>query len=553
MKKGISLLMILFLSVLLVACGLPFSSKIVRNKKEIVNDKYGEVDYVIEDILVYKNLKDQFKNVEGIDYIEKNSGNRGSIEPELRQNLYIIIDIIKINNEYKLLVYNNIIKKFANEKKMFVLTDYFLPINMEDIEILSNEYLEEQSLTGYKVDFIKKDLNIKRPFHTTANDLSLSFYEKTSEGTIFMSLTDNLTGNVIVGNEYNLICSNVFKKEIYYPENTNYEDYINENYDTLNNDKVEFSLDKGDSYKEIDNKLETFDIWNEAINSEVPNAVFFYAFTYEEFLIKIDEAKNPNFYTYRYLTKEEFDALKEEYNEEYFEENILIFYYKYEPNISENYVYSITKLNNTLTVNINRFEGMQTALSSWLEIITIKKNDIKDITNINLIVRTISEKTTSVTVYIKDNYLRDFYIKDKTIDDFKGLSNLKQINLFRWSLNVDLIINQKISDEDLKSLINYLENNENVLSTGYKGKDFIRVQMKYSFYDKVFNKTLKINDFINEQSIIDDYSLTIKILNFTPIGSITFILEDKGKEQAKEMINELKELNYRFINYEGIY
>lgn len=552
MKRIIVILMVLLSFIFLVSCGLPRTSKIVYNKKEIVNEKYGEVDYIIEDIIVYKNLKEQFQNIEGINYIDKNYGSRGSIEPELRENLYIMMDIVKVNNQYKLLVYNNVMKKSADEKKMFVLTDYFLPLDMEDIELYTNEYMEGQTLSGYSVEYLKKDNNIKRPFHTTMNDVSLAFYNKIEEETVFISFSDELTGNVIIGNEYNLVSGNVYYKDIYYPKNINYEDFTNENYDTLNNDKVEFSLDKGETFKTIDNKLESFDIWNEKINSEVPNATFFYAFTYEEFLIKVEEAKNPDFYTYLYFSEEGFDQFKKQYNETYFEENILIFYYKFEPNISENYVYSITKTNNTLTVNINRFEGMYTALSFWQEVITVKKKDIEDITNINLIVRTISEKAASVTIYINNDYLRDFYLNDKTVNDFKDLNNLKEINLFRWSLNVDLRINKEINDEELNILISYLEINENVLSTGYKGKDFIRVQMQYNFYDKVVNKTLKIDDFIDDQTIVGEYLLTIEILNFTPIGSITFILEEKGKEQAKQMIKDLKKLNYPFLNYELI-
>ena len=557
MKRIIVILMVLLSFIFLVSCGLPRSglprtSKIVYNKKEIVNEKYGEVDYIIEDIIVYKNLKEQFQNIEGINYIDKNYGSRGSIEPELRENLYIMMDIVKVNNQYKLLVYNNVMKKSADENKMFVITDYFLPLDMEDIELYTNEYMEGQTLNGYSVEYLKKDNNIKNLFHTTMNDVSLAFYNKIEEETVFISFSDELTGNVIVGNEYNLVSGNVYYKDIYYPKNINYEDFTNENYDTLNNDKVEFSLDKGETFKTIDNKLESFDIWNEKINSEVPNAVFFYAFTYEEFLIKVEEAKNPDFYTYLYFSEEGFDQFKKQYNETYFEENILIFYYKFEPNISENYVYSITKTNNTLTVNINRFEGMLTALSAWQEVITIKKKDIEGITNINLIVRTITKKAASVTIYINNDHLRDFYLNDKTVNDFNGLNNLKEINLFRWSLNVDLKINKEITDEDLNSLVNYLENNENVLSTGYKGKDFIRVQMQYSFYDKIINKTLKIDDFIDDQTIVDEYLLTINILNFTAIGSITFILEEKGKEQAKQMIKDLKKLNYPFLNYELI-
>lgn len=139
------------------------------------------------------------------------------------------------------------------------------------------------------------------------------------------------------------------------------------------------------------------------------------------------------------------------------------------------------------------------------------------------------------------------------MEDFSELGNLKEINLFKWSLNVDLKINKQITEEELNGLINYLEESEYVISTGYKGKDFIRVQLEHSFYDEVVNKTLTINDFFKDQTKIDNYNLTIEILNFTPIGTITFVLEEKGKKQASAMINELKEGDYPFINKDQIF
>lgn len=552
MKKRISLLMILFLSIFLVSCGLPLTSKVIYNKKQIVSDKYGEVEYVVENIIVYKNLKDKFKDVEDIDYIDRNYGNRGSIDPIMKRNLYIIIDIVRVDDEYKLLVYNNVMRKAANVKRMYVLTDYFLPISVEDIDSYVNKHFDDQPLSNFYVSYIKKDSPSYNYISYDLNELSMAYYNNALEDEIFMAFTDYTTGNVIVGNRDKIICGNIMEEEIHYPEDINYKEYINDNYDTLNNEKVEFSLDKGESYQLTDNRLETFDLWNVDRNNEIPNHVFFYAFTYKEFIRKVDEAKNPDIYTYKYYSEERFEAFKEEYDGKYFEDNILIFYYKYEGNISENYVYSITKKDNTLTVNVNRFEGEAEALSGWIEVISIKRKDIPLVENIDLIVRTISPKRASVTAYIEKDYIRDFYINEKTLDDFKDLNNLKEIKLSRLSLNVDLQINKEISEEELKSLVNYLENNKNVLSTGYKGKDFIRVQMQYNFYDKVVNKTLTISDLISDQTLIDQYSLAINIFNFSKIASITFILEEPGKEYAKQMIKDLKELNYPFLNYEFI-
>lgn len=138
-------------------------------------------------------------------------------------------------------------------------------------------------------------------------------------------------------------------------------------------------------------------------------------------------------------------------------------------------------------------------------------------------------------------------MNDLTLANFKDLNNLKSIELFRWGLSVDLIVNEKINDDDVGLLVTYLKSSEHVLSTGYKGKDFIRVQLKYSFYDEVVNKTLVIDDFFKDYTLIEEYSLTIKILNFTPIGSITFVLEKEGRKYAKQMIEDLKNLKYPFL------
>lgn len=552
MKKTITLVLLIIITITLSSC--VFTDLVIsKNEKEkIVSEKYGEVEYIFEEIIVYKNLSSVFSDVEGIDYIEKNIGSIRSNDIIPLEDFYVRLDIVKHNSKYKILVYNNFIKRSANVTKMFVLTDYLLPVKIEDVIALLDVYNKEAELSKFNVLFARKDYKTENP-PAFENEISSAYYQKISENEIFMSFYDNDSGNTIVGSNYKVIFGNVIEKVIYYPQKLMYDDFTNDNYNTLNDKKVEFSLDKGNTYQEINNKLEEFDLWKEQINSEVSNYVFFYAFTYEEFLIKLNEANNPNIYTYNYLSEEEFDSLKEQYDEDYFLDNILIFYYKFEANISENYVYSITKKGNTLTVNINRFEGMYRALSSWMEVITIKKSDLEQITKVDLIVRTIAEKATIVTANISKEHLRDFYLNDLTMDDFKDLNNLKGLTLFRWSLNVDVIINKDIDDNDLERLINYLEASESVLSVGYKGKDFIRVQLKYSFYDEVVNKTLLIDDLLKDQVLIDELALSISILNFMPFGYLSFVLEETGKEFAKQMIEDLKSLNYKFIEDEGFY
>lgn len=552
MKKYLIIFLLALTSMLLFSCQL-FSNRInvLDEKATIVNKKYGDVEFVVEQVMVYKNLRDEFGEIEGLDYLLENKADRGSIHPEIKENYYVTIDIVKHNNEYKILVYDHIIKKTADKTKMFILTDYFLPIKIEQIESLIETYDNEQDIKNFEMNYIKKDLDLETD-RTINNEISNAYYNKINEDDVYIIFCDKNSRNIIIGNNQDIIFANDKEEVIYYPNEINYQDFVS-SYNTLSNEKIAFSLDKGLTYNDINNELEEFDIWGEAKNSEVSGMVFFYAFSYSDFLNEVAKAKYPNFYTYRYPTEEGFDLITEKYNEEYFVDNILLFYYKYEPNISENYIYSVTKRDHTLTLNINRFEGQSTALSAWLEIITIKKEDIENIKKVDVIVRTISPLTSTVYVSINNEHIRDFYLNGKTMEDFKDLDNLKEIKLFKWSLNVDLKINKQITKEELNRLIDYLEESEYVISTGYKGKDFIRVQLEHRFYDQVVNKTLKINDFFKDQTKIDNYNLTIEILNFTPIGTITFVLEEKGKDKAKKMIDELRDGDYPFINKDEIF
>lgn len=542
-KHFITLTLLIFLSFFLIGCSqLSNSVRLTDKKDKIVEKKYGELEYIIKNINVYKNLKEEFDYLEEVDYIVNNSGDRGSVNPSFAENYYVTMDIVKHEDEYKLLIYNSIMKRGADKTKMFVLTNYFLPIKIETVLSHLEENEIEQDIKKFHVSFIKKDKNTEYDFNN--DSLSLAYYNKIEEETIYISFYDYFSGVNIIGTTFDYYVGNTKEKIIYYPKNKDYQNIIKEVYNTLNDEKIEFSLNKGEDFKTIDDKLIDFDIWDEQINNEVFGSVFFYAFTYEEFLIKIEEAKEQK--EEYYVEGINYEGIKDIFNEEYFEENILIFYSKYESNISENYAYSVTKKDDTLTLNINRIEGMETAIISWTQIITIKKTDIKGVNKINLIVRTISEPTKKITAYVSEDYLRDFYLNPKTIDDFKDLNNLKDIQVFHWSLFVDLKFNKTITDDDLLDVINYLEDNPYAVSEGYRGKDFIRLKMDFSLYDKVINKTLLIEDFI-DQEFIDDYSLSINILNFIPIGSITFTLDKPGRENAFKMIRDLCKGDYPFL------
>jgi hypothetical protein len=317
-------------------------------------------------------------------------------------------------------------------------------------------------------------------------------------------------------------------------------------FDTLDNERIPFSLDRGSTFKTINQHMEVFDIWNEATYEQVSTTVFFYAFSYKEFLAEIEKAKNPDFDTYDYVNELEFNNLLQIYNETYFKENILIFYYKLEPNLSENYIYSVTSEDDVLTINVNRIESMLTALSFHRHIITIKKSDISGINHVDLIVRTIASPQASVTYYIKKEYIRDFYVNGKTLEDFYGLDNLCDIKIYTWSISVSLTFMNSINDEDLNTIIRYLNHNPLIKSVGYTGKDFINIHLNNGFYDKAIDRTIKITDFIDEE-IINEYGLKMTMRNFSPIGYIEFILENKGKEYASQMHKDLQDGDYPFL------
>lgn len=554
MKKFILGVIVLLISLIAVSC--EETSKgifIDDDKQDIVLEKYGEVEYINEGIVIYKNLKHIFNDVEGIDYIVDHSGDRGSIHPELFENFYVLVDVVKHEGIYKLLIYDIMMKDNADKTKMFIITDYVLPIKIENILSYMDLNELEQDIKAFSINFLKKDRSLEFNL-TNIDELSMTYYNQSMEGHIFMSFHDKKTGHTIVGTPYDVVFGNVKEKILYMPSTVTYEDYTYTNFNTLEDTAIPFSLDGGTNFNTVDGRLETFDIWSEAIDSHISSMIFFVAWSYDEFLEEIELAKNNEMYryTHNYLDDEGANQLIEMYDETYFEDNILIFYYKFEGNISENYVYSVTKTSDKLYVNVNRFAGMETAESSWLEVITIKKSDIKDIEAVHVIVRTVAPLQASLIYYIQEDYIRDFYLYGKTKEDFAGLDNLKDIRTFTWSLNVDLIFGKNVSDEALNEVISVLEANPHIKSMGYRGKDFIRIQMDNKFYDQVINKTLVIKDFVKDDVFIETYDFTISILNFIPIGYIEFHLDNKGKEAAYQMKIDLEQSTYPFLKKEEI-
>lgn len=228
MKKIISIFVLTLSLILLTSCGLPLSSKVINNKKEIVEEKYGNIEYITEGIIVYKNLSDIFEEIEGITNILKNKGKRGSVEPEFRENFYLFMNIVKHDLEYKVLIYDTVIKRGRDETKMFVLTNYFLPIDIKTVNSLLDDYSPNQNITKFEVSFLMKDSNIKNPIFSN-NDISKAYYNKLDQDDTFMEFYDYESGNVIIGEANNLVFGNVKDKKIFYPSNIKYDDYIKSN------------------------------------------------------------------------------------------------------------------------------------------------------------------------------------------------------------------------------------------------------------------------------------------------------------------------------------
>ena len=320
---------------------------------------------------------------------------------------------------------------------------------------------------------------------------------------------------------------------------------------TQDKQEVSFSLDKGLNWQTADNYLTEFDVWNVNFNEEVPGMVFFYATSYEQLLEKVEKHKKTTFYSYRYLDNAGWNRLLATYNEEYFEDNILLFYYKYEPNISKNYVYNVVIKDNSLNLNINRFEGMATALSSWLHIVTVKKENIENITDFNVVVRTVSELRSCITLSPNDEYMRNIYVHGLSTSDFPGLNNLKSVNVWTWGVKIDIKFNETISADRLDRIVTILKTSENIRSVGYTSNTWIRVTIDNKFFDKYIDNTLTLDDVL-ENKIENSNKFTIDILKFTPIAIITLEMEQYGKDHAEAMIAQLKELNFPFINNEEL-
>lgn len=315
---------------------------------------------------------------------------------------------------------------------------------------------------------------------------------------------------------------------------------------SLSENEIPFSINAGVKWRTSVDHLFEFDIWEVKRNEETPQMIFFYAASYEQLLEEVEKHRDSPILKYARNFDVRWDYIINIYNEKYFEDYILLFYYKFEGNISENYVYSVEVKDNTLTLNVNRFEGMLTAISSWLEVVTLRKEDVANVNEYNVEVRTITKLTSSMTVYINQESMRDVYLKGLTKEDFNGLDNVKSVELWTWSLNVDIIFNEKLTDERLEEILNLLEESENVSSIGYTSNQKIRVSVNNKLFDEVMGKTLTVSDLLGEE-IAKNNNYTLEILDFTPIAFVKIEMEKHGKTYYDAMKKQLDELALPFI------
>ncbi len=319
-------------------------------------------------------------------------------------------------------------------------------------------------------------------------------------------------------------------------------------YEQPSGPEVPYSLIRGLNWQLKNPRLDEFDIWNITYGDDNRGMVFFYARSKEELLSEIEKHKDQPVLYNPLLENNIVNALINSYDDEYFKDNILLFYYKFEPNLSENFVYSVEVIDNKLFLNVNRFESVLTAISSYRYTITISKDDAQDVEDFNVAVRTITTPIDRLSIPIKSSVYRNIYLNGLDVEDFNGLSNLREVRVYTSSLNVDIKFNTTLTEEELANILVKLEAMDTIVSIGYKSKEWIRVQVSHQFYDKITSKTLKLKEILGDE-IPGSEKFTIEILNFIPIVIVTLIFEKSGKSYHQAMKEELVRLNLSFINY----
>lgn len=314
--------------------------------------------------------------------------------------------------------------------------------------------------------------------------------------------------------------------------------------------QIPFSLDGSTIWSLEDDRLKAFDVWDIDVDDEVPGMIFFYARTHEELKNAVEKNKgNFKMFEYSNIKESDFDELLTHFDKEYFKEHILLFYYKYEPNVSENYVYNVVIKDETLILNVNRFEGMATALSFWIHTISLKKEDVETVNDFHVVVRTVSHLQETITFSVKQEFIRDVYINGLDKEDFKGLDNLKSVHLTTSGMILDIYFNQTVSTEKLNEIIKSLEDSTFIKTIGYRDQDKIRVIIADEKYDMYFNNELKTEDLLSTDVDGSNY-FTLEYSKRTLFAFFTLKLEEPGKENADKMLKELTDLAFPFVHLE---
>lgn len=309
--------------------------------------------------------------------INKNE-NIKSIEPSINKNHEPLISSDKIHTSNENLYL---------EDKSLIINNY-------------NEYLDYIDINEELIDIVKYD----ESYFTDNILILINYLEPITNNSLFIEkvFMNFDTLEVLVGRNYYNEGDTAIKYWSFIIEIKKEYNFTNLNIITNNYEKdnegvpIRFELITGVTAEPV---IEEY-IIKEQLNSSNHDLshLFSYAFTYDEYLAKLDAfyelAKED--YNNHFRTKEEVKAeLNEKFDEEFFEERIIIAYQKTEGNISPNWVDEVLLKDNTITLKVNRKEGNLEALSYWYYEVSILKADINNVNKIELTISTLEYKYNS--------------------------------------------------------------------------------------------------------------------------------------------------------------
>lgn len=181
--------------------------------------------------------------------------------------------------------------------------------------------------------------------------------------------------------------------------------------------------------KNIPKNLEITDTTDFRVEEIDDGPVFFMAQSKNEFEEAFEALTDSQLY---YLLCEigcDYQTLLNTYDDAYFENNILIFYYAEEPCVGYvNWINRIEIIDDTIVVNMNRYDpgwGYM-AISYWFSEIKVAKADIPAAKNATLVLNSVKVAPKTLLIYIKEQYISQFEQQLFTIESF-GLDNILEI------------------------------------------------------------------------------------------------------------------------------